>query len=174
MIAVLAVDLAEPIRLRLDTFRRRNRMTRTGRLAAISLCFLAACGSDCVEKTTQYNFSVSTVGYVGATLGLPVARFDLTQNFITHEPYEACAQGPLVDIGVVDLKITSLASTPLFIKYDVQGLNASGTPVWSHADTIGVVIAPSQSISVAHIASTAQPLGSGSARVLLQAAEIVQ
>jgi hypothetical protein len=147
---------------------------RTGRVAAFSLCFLAGCGADCVEKTTQYDFSVSTVGYAGATQGLPVARFDLKQNFVTHEPYAACAQGPLVDVGVVDLTITSLASTPLFIKYDVQGLNSSGTPVWSHPDTIGVVIAPSQTISVGQIATTAQSLGTGSARVLLQAAEIVQ
>ena len=146
----------------------------TGRVAAISFCFLAACGGEkCVEKNTQYAFSVSTVGYAGATQGLPVARFDLTQNFITHEPYEACAQGPLVDVGVVDLTITSLASTPLFIKYDVQGLNTSGTPVWSHADTLGTVIAPSQSISVGQIAVTPQSLGDGKARVLLQAAEIV-
>jgi len=148
---------------------------RTSRVAAISLCFLAACGGDkCVEKSTQYAFSVSTVGYAGATQGLPVARFDLTQNLITHEPYEACAQGPLVDVGVVDLTITSLASTPLFIKYDVQGLNPSGNPVWSHADTLGLVIAPSQSISVGQIAVTPQSLGDGKARVLLQAAEIVQ
>ncbi len=147
---------------------------RTGRVAAFSLCFLAACGgSDCVEKTAQYDFSVSTVGYVGATLGLPVARFDLTQNFVTHEPYAACAQGPLVDVGVVDLTITSLASAPVFIKYDVQGLNTSGNPVWSHADTIGIVVAPSQTISVGQIAVTAQPLNTGKARVLLQAAEIV-
>jgi hypothetical protein len=149
--------------------------TRTCRVAAISLCFVAGCGgSECVVKNTQYEFSVSTVGYAGATEGLPVARFDLKQNFVSHEPYAACAQGPLQDVGVVDLTITSLASTPLFIKYDVQGLNTSGTPVWSHADTLGLVIAPSQTISVGQIATTPQKLGTGNARVLLQAAEIVQ
>jgi hypothetical protein len=147
---------------------------RPSRVAASLLCFLAGCGgSECVVKTTQYDFSVSTVGYSGATKDLPVARFDLKQNFISHEPYAACAQGPLEDVGVVDLTITSLASTPLFIKYDVQGLNSSGTPVWSHADTVGVVIAPSQALAVGQIAVSPQKLGDGQARVLLQAAEIV-
>jgi hypothetical protein len=148
--------------------------TRCSRLAAISIAFLAACGgSECKVENVEYAKSLNAVGYAGATQGVPVARFDLTQDFVTHTPYAACAQGPLSDAGVVSLTITSLASTPVFIKYDVQGLNAGGNPVWSHADTIGVTLAPSQTLAVGAISTSTQALGGGGARVLLQAAEYV-
>ena len=148
--------------------------TRNGRIAAISIVLLVGCsGSECKVEDVQYTKSVNALGYAGATQGVAVARFDLKQDFITHTPYEACAQGPLQDTGVVELSITSLASAPVFIKYDVQGLNASGTPVWSHADTIGVTLAPSQTLEVGQIFVSTQPLGTGGARVLLQAAELV-
>ena len=104
------------------------------RLSGVALMWLlavAGCGNErCVTSSTQYTTTVSTVGYVGPTQGQPVARFDLTQDFITHTPYEACAQGPLQDVGVVRLSVTSTASTPLKLEYDVQGLNADGIPVW--------------------------------------------
>jgi hypothetical protein len=104
---------------------------RIGRVLLVSLLAVAGCGGEkCVTTTTQYTTTVSTVGYVGPTQGQPVARFDLTQDFINHTPYEACAQGPLQDVGVVRLTVTSLASTPLAIAYDVQGLNVDGVPVW--------------------------------------------
>lgn len=104
---------------------------RIGRVVLVSLLAVAGCGEEkCVTTTAQYTTTVSTVGYVGPTQGQPVARFDLTQDFIYHTPYEACAQGPLQDVGVVRLTVTSTASTPLSIAYDVQGLNADGIPVW--------------------------------------------
>lgn len=148
--------------------------TRSRRLAAMALVLVVGCGgSECKVQNVEYSKSLNAVGYAGATQGVTVARFDLTQDFITHTPYEACAQGPLADAGNVSLSITSLASAPVFIKYDVQGLNASGTPVWSHADTIGVRIAPNQTVSVGTIFTATQPLGTGGARLLLQAAEYV-
>src|SRR5258705_2003491 len=117
--------------------------TRSGRLAAISIALLVGCGgSECKVENVEYTKSLNAVGYAGATQGVTVARFDLSQDFVTHTPYEACAQGPLQDAGVVQLTITSLASAPIFIKYDLQGLNASGTPVWSHQDSVGVTLAP--------------------------------
>ena len=148
--------------------------TRSSRLAAISIVLLAGCGgSECKVENVEYTKSVNALGYAGATQGVTVARFDLTQNFVTHTPYAACAQGPLADAGVVSLTITSLASAPVFIKYDVQGLNAGGTPVWSHADTIGVTIKPNETLAVGEISTSTTPLGEGGARVLLQAAEYV-
>jgi hypothetical protein len=148
--------------------------TRSSRLAAISIVLLAGCGgSECKVENIEYTKSVNAVGYAGATQGVNVARFDLTQNFVTHTPYAACAQGPLSDAGVVSLTITSLASAPVFIKYDVQGLNAGGTPVWSHADTLGVTLTPNQTLTVGQISTSTTPLGTGGARVLLQAAEYV-
>lgn len=104
---------------------------RIGRVVLVTLLALAGCGGEkCVTSTSQYTTSVNTVGYVGPTQGQPVARFDLTQDFINHTPYEACAQGPLQDVGVVHLSVTSTSSTPLRLEYDVQGLNADGIPVW--------------------------------------------
>ena len=104
---------------------------RIARVVLVSLLALAGCGSEkCITTTSQYTTSVNTVGYVGPTQGQPVARFDLTQDFINHTPYEACAQGPLQDVGVVHLSVTSTSSTPLRLEYDVQGLNADGIPVW--------------------------------------------
>jgi len=150
--------------------------TRSLGLAAIAIVLVVVgCGggSECKVADVQYTKSLNAVGYAGATQGVTVARFDLTQDFITHTPYEACAQGPLSDAGNVTLKITSLASAPVFIKYDVQGLNASGTPVWSHADTLGLRIAPSQTVDVGTIFTSTQPLGTGGARLQLQAAEYV-
>jgi hypothetical protein len=148
--------------------------TRSRRLAAIALVLVVGCGgSECKVQDVTYTKSLNAVGYAGATQGVTVARFDLTQDFITHTPYEACAQGPLADAGNVSLTITSVAPQPVFIKYDVQGLNASGTPVWSHADTLGVRIAPNQTLNVGTIFTSTQPLGTGGARLQLQAAEYV-
>lgn len=148
--------------------------TRSHRVAAFALVLVVGCGgSECKVSTVVYTKSLNAVGYVGATQGVTVARFDLTQDFITHTPYEACAQGPLADAGNVSLKITSVSPQPLFLKYDVQGLDASGNPIWSHADTLGLRIAPSQIIDVGTIFTATQPLGTGGARLQLQAAEYV-
>jgi hypothetical protein len=149
--------------------------TRSRSLAALAIVLTVGCGggSECKVESVEYTKSVDAVGYVGATQGVTVARFDLTQEFITHRPYSACAQGPLEDVGNVSLTITSLAPAPVFIKYDVQGLNATGTPVWSHADTLGLTLAPNQTVSVGQISTSTQPLGAGGARVLLQAAQYV-
>jgi len=157
---------------------KREMLTRSLGLAAITtvvVVVVVGCGggSDCKVADVQYTKSLNAVGYAGATQGVTIARFDLTQDFITHTPYEACAQGPLTDAGNVSLKITSLAPQPVFIKYDVQGLNATGTPIWSHADTIGLRIAPSQTVDVGTIFTATQPLGTGGARLQLQAAEYV-
>ena len=105
---------------------------------------------------------------------MTVARFDLTQDFVTHTPYEGLRAGAAPDAGNVALSITSLAPAPVFIKYDVQGLNASGTPVWSHADTIGVRLAPNQTLSVgADLDLDAAPRNGRCDDVLLQAADYV-
>jgi hypothetical protein len=148
--------------------------TRSRSLAVLAIVLVVGCrGSECKVQDIQYTKSVNAVGYTGATQNVTVARFDLTQDFISHTPYAACADGPLQDVGNVSLTVTSLAPQPIFLKYDVQGLNTSGVMVWSHADTIGVTLAPNQTLSVGTIATTPEPLDPGGARVLLQAANYV-
>ena len=148
--------------------------TRSYPLAVLAIVLVVGCGgSECKVENVQYTKSVNAVGYTGATQGVAVARFDLAQDFITHTPYKACADGPLQDVGNVSLTITSVAPQPVFIKYDVQGLNTAGVPVWSHADTIGVTLAPNQTLTVGQIDTSPEPLDPGGARVLLQAANYV-
>ena len=148
--------------------------TCSRRLAAIAIVLVVGCGgSECKVQNVTYSKSLNAVGYAGATQGVTVARFDLTQDFVTHTPYEACAQGPLADAGNVSLSITSLATAPVFIKYDVQGLNSAGNPVWFYPDTIGVTIAPQQTVNVGQIMSSTTKLGDGGARLLLRAATYV-
>lgn len=119
---------------------------RTALVAMLSLLVVGACKDEqCVVSTTQYTTSVTATGTAGETLGQPVARFDLTQDFISHTPYRACAQGPLQDVGVVRLKITSLNATPLVVVYDLQGTNAEGIPVWSFVDSIPTLM-PNQTL----------------------------
>lgn len=148
---------------------------RSRLLAPIAIVLALGCGggSECKVQNIQYTKSLNAVGFTGATQGVSVARFDLTQDFISHTPYAACAQGPLQDVGNVTLTITSLAPKPVFLKYDVQGLDAGGLPRWSHADTLGTTLAPNQTLSVGVITTTPIQLGDGGARVLLQAAEYV-
>jgi hypothetical protein len=148
---------------------------RSRLLAPIAIVLAIGCGggSECKVADVQYTKSLNGVGFGGETQGVAVARFDLTQDFITHTPYSACAQGPLQDVGNVSLTITSLVSKPVFIRYDVQGLNTSGVPVWSHPDTLGITLTPSQTVSVGQITTSPQKLGEGGARVLLQTAEYV-
>jgi hypothetical protein len=113
---------------------------RTSRAALASLVLTAGCrGAECVVSTTQYTTSVDALGYVGETAGKAVARFDLTQDFVSHTPYEACAQGPLQDVGAVHATLTNLTSTPFLIEFDVQGVNASGLMVWDHAARVSRV-----------------------------------
>jgi hypothetical protein len=144
-------------------------------LAAFAIVLVVACGggSECKVEDIQYTKSLNAVGYTGAAQGVTLARFDLKQDFISHTPYAACAQGPLQDVGNVSLTITSVAPQAFFIKYDVQGLDDTGIPVWSHADTLGTVIQPNQVITVGTITTSPQKLGEGGARISLQAAEYV-
>jgi len=149
--------------------------TRRRPLATIAIVLAAACGggSECKVETIQYTKSLNGNGFAGETQGVAVARFDLTQDFVTHTPYAACGSGPLQDVGNVSLSVTSLVPKPIFLKYDVQGLNTGGLRVWGHADTLGVVLNPNQTLDVGQIMTTPQKLGEGGAKVLLQAAEYV-
>jgi hypothetical protein len=145
---------------------------RIARTALVSLLVVAGCGDEkCVVSTTQYRTSVSTVGYIGATQGQPVARFDLTQDFISHTPYEACAQGPLQDVGVVRLSVTSMATAPLAIEYDVQGLNTDGIPVWFQPGAIQH-INPQETVDMGQITVSPTHVDVG-ARVILTSVKVV-
>jgi hypothetical protein len=146
--------------------------TRIGRLAAASLMFAAGCQApECVVQTTQYTTTANAIGYLGPTEGKPVARFDLTQDFITHTPYAACAQGPLQDVGVVRATVTNIAGAPLAIKFDVQGMGKSGNMVWSHVDSIGRIM-PNETLDLGEVGVSPVRLDIG-ARVVVTALAIL-
>ena len=129
--------------------------TRSSRLAAISIVLLAGCGgSECKVENVEYTKSVNATGYAGATQGVTVARFDLTQNFVTHTPYAACAQGPLRTS--VSSRSPSRASRrlPCSSSTTSRGSTPAALPVWSHADTIGVTIAPNETLAVGQISTS--------------------
>jgi len=149
--------------------------TRRRPIAAIVFALVVACGggSECKVETIHYTKSLNGVSSSGETQGMTVARFDLTQDFVSHTPYAACASGPLQDVGNVSLSITNLVPKPILLRYDVQGLSADGLPKWSHPDTLGVRLEANQTISVGQIVTTPIQLGVGGARVLLQTAQYV-
>lgn len=145
--------------------------SRVELVAVGALLFAIGCGSDCVVQNTEYTTSVSTVGYVGPTQGKPVARFDLKQNYISHTPYEACAQGPLQDVGIVEMSVTNISGLTLSIEYDVQGLNASGNMVWDFPSKIAR-IAPNETVAVGQVGVSPVPVNLG-AKVVLTAVTVV-
>jgi hypothetical protein len=143
-------------------FRRRIAVVAMAPLLAIGACK----DEQCVVQTTQYTTTVTANATSGATAGQPIARFDLSQDFISHTPYKACAQGPLQDVGVVRLKITSLSAAPLELVFDLQGTNAEGIPVWSYVDSIAGLM-PSQTLDVGDVNVSPTHVDKG-ARVVLK------
>jgi hypothetical protein len=145
------------------------------RIVLVTLASLLAAGAckdeQCVVQTTQYTASITTVGYYGPTTGKPIARFDLTQDFVSHTPYRACAQGPLQDVGVVTLKVTSLATVPLALAFDVQGLNKDSIPVWKQPMVI-TRLDPSASVDLGQVTVSPTHLDLG-AKVILTQADIL-
>jgi hypothetical protein len=151
-------------------------LTHSGRrfvgVALASLLAVAGCGSEqCVVKTTQYTASVNAIGYSGPTQGKPIARFDLTQDFVSHTPYEACAQGPLQDVGVVRLKVTNTYATPLAIEYDVQGIDTDSIPMWFQPGSIPRIL-PNETIDLGELVTTPTKLNLG-ARVILTSVTVL-
>ena len=135
----------------------------------LSLLAVGACKDEqCVVQTTQYTASITTVGYYGPTTGKPVARFDLTQDFISHTPYRACAQGPLQDVGVVTLKVTSLSAVPLALAFDVQGLNKDSIPVWKQPMVI-TRLDPDATVDLGQVTVSPTHLDLGAKIILTQA-----
>jgi hypothetical protein len=133
-------------------------------LATIAGLLAIGCSDPtCVTATTTYAQSIDFVGNTVLTEGMPIARFDVTQNFVSHTPYKACLT--LQDVGVVDLTVTSTASSPMFLVYDVQGLTAGGNPAWGYRDTIPR-ITPGQAITRNRITTTPTLLSLG-ARVIV-------
>ena len=122
-------------------------------------------------SATHYSTTVSGVGYVGPTQGVPVARFDLTQEFISHTPYAACAQGPLQDVGLVRATVTNIYSTPLLLEFDLQGLNPDGNMVWDHVEKIARIM-PNETVDLGEVGVTAVHLDAG-AKVVFTAVTIL-
>jgi hypothetical protein len=101
--------------------------------ATMALVAALGCGGpECTVATTQYTTTFTALGNIGATVGKPVARFDLTQDFVSHTPYAACKEGPLEDVGAIRATVTNVSSTPLVLQFDLQGINARGIMVWDH------------------------------------------
>lgn len=146
--------------------------SRIGCVALVMSLVAAGCsGPECVVQTTQYKTTVNTVGYTGETQGKPVARFDLTQDFVSHTPYAACAQGPLQDVGVIRLTVTSTAVTPLAIEYDVQGLNAEGVMMWAQRGVIQRIM-PNETVEVGEVGVSPTHVDVG-AKVVLTSVTVV-
>jgi hypothetical protein len=118
----------------------------------------------CVATETPYAYGVDLAATAGPRSGLPVAHFDVVQNFVTHAPI-GCDGAPTQDVGAVTLSITSTAPVAQYFLYSVQGLNAVG-PVWAYEDTVKS-IAPGQTLTVQRIAVSPLKLTFG-ARVLLK------
>jgi hypothetical protein len=148
-------------------------MHRNVLLATIAILTLtAACGKEsCNVENLVFTSTLNGTG-TGTMLDVPVAKFELTQNFLSHTPYAACTTGPLQDVGVVDLTVTNTYSAPLRITYDLQGLTAGGTGgAWALIDTIPR-LGPGESISKTKIAVTTTRLDSG-ARVVITSSQVV-
>jgi hypothetical protein len=122
------------------------------RLAAIlgAVVAMGCRGPECTVSTTQYSTSVSALGYNGPTQGVPVARFNLTQDFISHTPYAACTEGPLQDVGVIRATVTNISSVPLLLTFDLQGLNASGIMVWDQVRTVERIM-PNETVDLGDV-----------------------
>jgi len=145
-----------------------DRRARVARVALASLLLIAGCGDEkCITQTTQYTTSVNSLGFVGPTLGQPVARFDLTQDFVSHTPYRACAQGPLQDVGAIRASITSTASAPIAIEFEIQGVNTSGIPVWSSRGRVERLM-PKETRELGWVATSATHLDAGAKVVLTE------
>ena len=131
-----------------------------------SLLAVGACKDDqCVVETTQYTSSATAMS-VWETPARPIARWDLTQDFVSHTPYKACAQGPTQDVGVVRAKITGLWPVPVKLYYDVQGVGSDSIPVWFHYDSVQSV-KPNETVDVGEVIITPAKLGTVTPRVLI-------
>jgi len=139
---------------------------RTALSALASLLAVGACKDErCVVETTQYTNTVLAMA-TWETPPTPVARFDLSQDFVSHTPYKACAQGPTQDVGVVRAKITGLWPVPVKLYYDVQGVGSDSIPVWFHYDSVQSV-KPNETVDVGEVIITPAKLGTVTPRVLI-------
>jgi hypothetical protein len=133
--------------------------------AILALSFLAACGKEtCRVENLVFTQTVTGTGS-GALEGVPIARFEVTQNFLSHTPYSACPTGPLTDVGVADLTVTSLYPSPITLVYDLQGLTSSQVMAWSYRDSLPN-FTPGQQITRTRISVSPVKLEQG-ARVVL-------
>jgi len=138
---------------------------RTALSALASLLAVGACKDErCVVETTQYTNTVLAMA-TWETPPTPVARFDLSQDFVSHTPYKACAQGPTQDVGVVRAKITSLYPAPVKLYYDVQGLGSDGIPVWGHPDSIQV-LKPNETLDLGDVITTPTHIDLGAKAII--------
>jgi len=141
----------------------RRRIT-LGALA--SLLAVGACKDErCVVSTTQYTSSATAMA-VWETPAKPVARFDLTQDFVSHTPYTACAQGPTQDVGIVRAKATSQWPVPVTLFFYVQALSPDSIPYWFHYDSI-MVFKPNETVDLGEVTTTPTKLGVVTTRVLV-------
>jgi hypothetical protein len=141
-------------------------------LAMVLLVITSGCKDEnCVTRTTQYATTVNTVGYSGPTAGLPVARFDVKQNYISHTPYEACITGPLEDVGTIDLTITSIAAWPVSFAYELQGVNEAGNPMWFYRDSVAR-LGMGQTLSVGRVATSPARVDLGARVIFTYVAQV--
>jgi hypothetical protein len=135
-------------------------------VAGVVLVLSLGCEAPkCTRVSTIYTTSVNAIAEAGPRSGLPVARFDLSQNFLTHTPV-GCIGAPTQDVGAVELSVTSTAPVTQWVDYAIRGVNSQETPVWSFEDTL-VALAPGQTIPIGQVAVTTTRVDLG-ARVVLK------
>jgi hypothetical protein len=149
---------------RLSEKREMRMHSRPFAVIAIVVAAAACKDERCTVSTTQYT-NTATAMATWETPPRPVARVDLSQDFVSHTPYAACAQGPLQDVGVVRGKITSLYPVPVKLYYDVEGLSRDGVLLWFHYDSLQS-LKPNETIDLGDVTTTPTHIDVG-ARVII-------
>jgi hypothetical protein len=130
-------------------------------LVATAACCLAACTEPtCTERDVVYTAS----GDGAPAGGAPVAHFELSQTFKTYGPV-GCSGEPFQPVGVVRATVTSLATEPIALSYELQGLNEVGVTAWGAPGALPH-LHPGETVDLGQVAIATARLEAGT-RVLV-------
>jgi hypothetical protein len=134
-------------------------------LAVATLAALAACSDPtCSERQSVYTASAD-----GAPVGSPpVAHFELAQVYKSYGPV-GCRGEPFQPVGVVTATVTSLATEPIALSFELQGLRTDGVVVWGSPGGLAH-IHPGETIDLGQVTIATTRL-QGGARALVSEAE---
>lgn len=130
-------------------------------IVATAACCLAACTEpSCTERDVVYTASVEGAPPGGA----PTAHFELAQTFKSYGPV-GCKGEPFQPVGVVTATVTSLATEPVALSFELQGLNDAGVTAWGTPGGLAH-IHPGETVDLGTIAISTSRLQAG-ARALV-------